>query len=42
MYGIGDGTKRAVGFKLSEGMEVPEELASKFKFGAPKIENWPE
>jgi hypothetical protein len=32
MYGIKDGDKRAVGFKLSEGMEVPEELASRFKF----------
>jgi hypothetical protein len=32
MYGIKDGEKRAVGFKLSEGMEVPEELASRFKF----------
>ncbi|WP_448810622.1 phage tail protein [Agromyces bauzanensis] len=32
MYGIEDGQKRAVGFKLSEGMEVPEELASRFKF----------
>ncbi|MEV7026725.1 phage tail protein [Kitasatospora sp. NPDC093558] len=32
MYGIEDGSKRAVGFKLSEGMEVPEELASTFKF----------
>jgi hypothetical protein len=32
MYGIEDGAKRAVGFKLSEGMEVPGELASRFKF----------
>jgi hypothetical protein len=24
--------KRAVGFKLSEGMEVPKELEEKFKF----------
>jgi hypothetical protein len=32
MYGIEDGSKRAVGLKLSEGMEVPEELASRFKF----------
>ena len=32
MYGLEDGGKRAVGFKLSEGMEVPEELASRFKF----------
>jgi hypothetical protein len=36
MYGIEDGTKRAVGFKLSEGMEVPEELASRFKFARQK------
>ncbi|WP_030935240.1 hypothetical protein [Streptomyces sp. NRRL B-24720] len=36
MYGIEDGTKRAVGFKLSEGMDVPEELASKFKFARQK------
>ena len=32
MYTIDDPKKRAVGFKLSEGMEVPAELASKFKF----------
>jgi hypothetical protein len=32
MYALDKGGKRAVGFKLSEGMEVPEELASKFKF----------
>jgi hypothetical protein len=32
MYTIDDPDKRAVGFKLSEGMEVPEELASRFKF----------
>ena len=32
MYGLEDGGKRAVGFKLSDGMEVPEELASRFKF----------
>jgi hypothetical protein len=32
MYTIDEGGKRAVGFKLSEGMDVPEELASKFKF----------
>ncbi|MFD4974701.1 phage tail protein [Streptomyces sp. NPDC058424] len=36
MYGIDDGTKRAVGFKLSEGMEVPEELVSRFKFARQK------
>lgn len=32
MYTIADAGKRAVGFKLSQGMEVPEELASRFKF----------
>ena len=32
MYTIADGGKRAVGFKLSDGMEVPDELASRFKF----------
>ena len=32
MYSLEEGAKRAVGFKLSEGMEVPEELASRFKF----------
>ncbi|MGV8979483.1 MAG: phage tail protein [Cellulomonas sp.] len=36
MYGLEDGTKRAVGFKLSEGMEVPEELAARFKFARQK------
>ena len=37
MYGIKDGEKRAVGFKLSEGMEVPEELAAAgFKFARQK------
>ena len=28
--------KRAVGFKLSDGMEVPEELADRFKFARQK------
>jgi hypothetical protein len=32
MYALEDGGKRAVGFKLSDGMEVPEELATRFKF----------
>jgi hypothetical protein len=32
MYSLIDPKKRAVGFKLSEGMEVPAELAKKFKF----------
>ncbi|MEE4543171.1 phage tail protein [Streptomyces sp. V4-01] len=36
MYTVEDGQKRAVGFKLSEGMEVPEELASRFKFARQK------
>ena len=37
MYTIADQGKRAVGFKLSEGMEVPEELAAAgFKFARQK------
>jgi hypothetical protein len=32
MYTIDDTKKRAVGFKLSDGMEVPAELAPRFKF----------
>jgi hypothetical protein len=32
MYAVEPGGKRAVGFKLSDGMEIPEELASRFKF----------
>ena len=36
MYGLDDSKKRAVGFKLSEGMDVPEELASRFKFARQK------
>ncbi|MEU7870176.1 phage tail protein [Dactylosporangium sp. NPDC049140] len=32
LYTVEDGGKRAVGFKLSDGMEVPEELADRFKF----------
>jgi hypothetical protein len=36
MYGLAAGGKRAVGFKLSEGMEVPQELASRFKFARQK------
>jgi hypothetical protein len=31
LYTLGDAGKRAVGFKLSDGMEVPEELSG-FKF----------
>ena len=36
MYTVDDAGKRAVGFKLSEGMEVPAELASRFKFARQK------
>ncbi len=32
MYTVDGPTKRAVGFKLSEGMDVPAELAARFKF----------
>ena len=36
MYAIDDPKKRAVGFKLSEGMAVPAELAERFKFATQK------
>jgi hypothetical protein len=36
MYTIADGGKRAVGFKLCEGMDVPGELATSFKFARQK------
>jgi hypothetical protein len=36
MYTVDDGGKRAVGLKLSEGMEVPAELAERFKFARQK------
>ena len=36
MYTVDDAKKRAVGFKLSDGMEVPAELAEKFKFARQK------
>src|SRR5436305_1011174 len=36
MYTVDGPEKRAVGFKLSEGMEVPAELASRFKFAKQK------
>ena len=36
MYTIDNSGKRAVGFKLSEGMDVPAELASRFKFARQK------
>jgi hypothetical protein len=32
LYTLEESGKRAVGFKLSDGMEVPEELADRFKF----------
>jgi hypothetical protein len=36
MYSVDDPEKRAVGLKLSEGMEVPAELASQFRFAKQK------
>ena len=36
MYTVNDPKKRAVGFKLSEGMNVPKELEQKFKFARQK------
>ena len=36
MYDLEDPKKRAVGFKLSEGMDVPAELEPKFKFARQK------
>jgi hypothetical protein len=36
LYTIDDAGKRAVGFKLSDGMEIPVELASRFKFARQK------
>jgi hypothetical protein len=36
MYTIDDPKKRAVGFKLSDGMEVPKELEGTFKFAKQK------
>ena len=37
MYTLDDSGKRAVGFKLSDGMEIPEELSSAgFKFARQK------
>jgi hypothetical protein len=36
MYTVDDPRKRAVGFKLSEGMDVPKELEGKFKFARQK------
>jgi hypothetical protein len=36
LYTLDGDKKRAVGFKLSEGMEVPKELEGKFKFARQK------
>ena len=36
LYTVDDPKKRAVGFKLSEGMDVPKELEGKFKFARQK------
>ena len=36
LYTLDDASKRAVGFKLSDGMEVPAELATRFKFARQK------
>ncbi len=36
MYTVDDPKKRAVGFKLSDGMEVPKELEGRFKFARQK------
>jgi hypothetical protein len=36
LYTLADAGKRAVGFKLSDGMDVPDELASRFKFARQK------
>ena len=36
MYTLDDQKKRAVGFKLSDGMDIPSELATTFKFARQK------
>ncbi len=36
LYTLEDAGKRAVGFKLSDGMEIPAELAPRFKFARQK------
>ena len=36
MYTLADAGKRAVGFKLSDGMDVPAELEPRFKFARQK------
>jgi hypothetical protein len=36
LWPLDDPKKRAVGFKLSDGMDIPDELAEKFKFARQK------
>lgn len=36
MYDVSDPKRRAVGIKLSQGMEIPKELVGKFKFARQK------
>ncbi|EOH92269.1 hypothetical protein UAW_03254 [Enterococcus haemoperoxidus ATCC BAA-382] len=36
MYTLEEGGKRAVGFKLSDGMDIPAEFEGKFKFARQK------
>lgn len=36
LYSLDSPKKRAVGFKLSEGMDIPKELAGRFKFATQK------
>lgn len=36
MYTLEKGGKRAVGFKLSDGMDIPAEFEGKFKFARQK------
>ena len=36
LYTVNDAKKRAVGFKLSDGMDIPPELDGKFKFARMK------
>ncbi len=38
MYELADGGKRAVGFKLSDGMDVPAELADEVQVRAAEVE----
>lgn len=36
LYSLEPGSKRAVGFKLTDGMEIPKEFEGKFKFARQK------